>query len=49
MGSVARLLKEYGFEVKALRGGRFEVIQIAGAAGNGNTDNPNNPNNVNNA
>ena len=25
MGSVARLLKEYGYEVKALRGGRWEV------------------------
>jgi hypothetical protein len=25
MGSVARLLKEYRYEVKALRGGRYEV------------------------
>jgi len=32
MGSVARLLKEYRYEVKALRGGRWEVN---GAAGTG--------------
>jgi type IV secretion system protein VirD4 len=32
MGSVARLLKEYRYEVKALRGGRYEV---QGAAGTG--------------
>jgi type IV secretory pathway TraG/TraD family ATPase VirD4 len=34
MGSVARLLKEYRYEVKALRGGRYEV---QGAAGTGKT------------
>jgi type IV secretion system protein VirD4 len=30
MGSVARLLKEYDYEVKALRGGRYEVQGVAG-------------------
>jgi type IV secretory pathway TraG/TraD family ATPase VirD4 len=30
MGSVARLLKEYGYEVKALRRGRWEVSGSAG-------------------
>ena len=32
MGSVARLLKEYGYEVKALRGGRWEVSGSPGTA-----------------
>ena len=33
MGSVARLLKEYRYEVKALRGGRWEVRGGAGSMG----------------
>ena len=33
MGSVGRLLKEYGYEVKSLRRGRWEVT---GSPGTGN-------------